>query len=1034
MTLDYEVYKEGGILNNRYQKIEDISEGSYGYVSLAKDVREKRLVAVKYIFKLEDDGQYERPEEERDDDGDDDNCVDCDDDEDTKVDTDCHENGDNNVDVAKNNGSSREKKHKLYKHKKSLISSKVKSRLSNNICLEAMYEVDVQTKIGRHKNIASLLDFFDSYIIMEYCSGGDLYEAIKADAVPKKTKSITHIITQIMDAIEYVHNKGIYHRDIKPENILISGIDWTIKLTDWGLATTDKTSMDRNVGSERYMSPELFESNLDINERKEPYDCAKVDLWAMGIVFVNIVFHKNPFSIANQSDKSFCYFAANREALFDVFSTMAYDFFQVLRYSLTIDPTNRDLDMMRSELQNLSEYTLDDEYYNNLDEGYEETMNDSVPPQPVPPSSAPVSLPTPISSSDKQSEPEFKKDFNFNTVNERRRLDAPQTQNIANGFFKKPYAQQQKIFSQSYNTTTLAPHERAKSAPKFKFKKRNKYGRTDNQYLKPVNIEDRKKSKILKKSRKPLGIPTPNTHMNNFFHDYKAKDEFNTRDFFTPPSVQNRYMEGFSSNNSKQYKQNRNYNNNNNNNNSNNNHGNNYNNYNSGNGYIKGWNKNFNKYRRPSSSSYTGKSPLSRYSMSYNHNNNGSTNGNYARRGSATVQHSPGAYIPPNARNHHVSPTNHLLRVPQPTVPDISTVLNGKPSYQDHCNQDNMDSEDDHDSDDVLFTLEESDHDFVNGMDNLSMNDRLPHTTTSAHSDSFTHVNNNQNNNISTAHSTNHYHRQYIPPSLATPLHINDNNNESNELPDLLKSPASSEAHLNLSSGPIDPILTGSINNRYLHSSDSKEEEQERRLSLEQKFKNGVYVPPHHRKSFNLGIQGPPPLNMKTSNEATLSVSHNSVNFGGSYNSRRSSVNELNPLHMNKPLEKMPVSPGAKNSFAGFPKPLLPRNHSSTTIALQNEDVFADSNNDAIIFEDEEYDGESDKMTHGKMDGDGNESSSTSPDERQIFGPYEIYAQTYTGPTHDKKLGAGRKSTIQDEMVGSLEQYKNNWLILQQQD
>lgn len=90
--------------------------------------------------------------------------------------------------------------------------------------------------------------------------------------------------------------------------------------------------------------------------------------------------------------------------------------------------------------------------------------------------------------------------------------------------------------------------------------------------------------------------------------------------------------------------------NNNNNNNSNNNHGSNYNNFNNGNSYIKGWNKNFNKYRRPSSSSYTGKSPLSRYNMSYNHNNNSSING-YARRGSTTtVQHSPGAYIPPNAR------------------------------------------------------------------------------------------------------------------------------------------------------------------------------------------------------------------------------------------------------------------------------------------------------------------------------------------------------------------------------------------------
>lgn len=53
MTEDYEVYKEGGLLRERYKKVDDISEGSYGYVSLANDTQTKKLVAVKYIFKNE---------------------------------------------------------------------------------------------------------------------------------------------------------------------------------------------------------------------------------------------------------------------------------------------------------------------------------------------------------------------------------------------------------------------------------------------------------------------------------------------------------------------------------------------------------------------------------------------------------------------------------------------------------------------------------------------------------------------------------------------------------------------------------------------------------------------------------------------------------------------------------------------------------------------------------------------------------------------------------------------------------------------
>lgn len=188
MSLDYEIYKEGGTLNDRYQKIEDLSEGSYGYVSLAKDLKLKRLVAVKYIFKLDED----------------DDNNDCNDADNSRIeelpDGDINKNNEFENSKEKEN-SSREKKN-MMKYKKSLISSKIRSRLSNNICLEAMYEVDIQTKIGFHENIVQLYDFFDSYIIMEYCSGGDLYEAIKDDLVPKKTKEITHILTQILDAIE----------------------------------------------------------------------------------------------------------------------------------------------------------------------------------------------------------------------------------------------------------------------------------------------------------------------------------------------------------------------------------------------------------------------------------------------------------------------------------------------------------------------------------------------------------------------------------------------------------------------------------------------------------------------------------------------------------------------------------------------------------------------------------------------------------------------------------------------------------------
>ncbi|QLQ80910.1 hypothetical protein HG537_0E02650 [Torulaspora globosa] len=931
MSLDYEVYKEGGLLNGRYQKIEDISEGSYGYVSLAKDIEQKKLVAVKFIFKLEKEPTVDQDELVEQEEG----ARDCDD------------------DMVKSANSSLEKRVQLAKHRESMISSNVRSRLSENICFEAAYEIEIQRMIGNeHRNVVKLLDFFDSYIILEYCSGGDLYEAIKGDLIPRKTKKITHILSQIIEAIQYVHSKGIYHRDIKPENILISNLfDWTIKLSDWGLATTHSKSLDRSVGSERYMAPELFESNLDIAERKEPYQCGKVDVWSIGIVFLNIVFSKNPFSVANQTDKSFCYFAANREALFDVFSTMSLDFFQVLRHSLTIDPANRDLKQMRRELDNLSEYTLDDEYYNSLQDDdiavYDEEPRQA--PAYVPPSSAPapVSLPTPSSSSIGKSD---------------KRLQSTSS-SITKQIDSSPHTEQNVLDKKSSPIAASITNgkngekekERARSVPKFKFRKRSHVQRNDspnqnqtNNYANGKTIKNRNhnhynnfihfgnnnynqknyffngadKPKILKHSRKPLGIPTPNTYINNYFNDYHKNKEqhvsesngyntFNTRDFFTPPSVNNRYMEGiFAHNHTSKHNNN---NNNNNNNNTNKHH------------YFPQFGVSGSKGKQPRRPSSGNRVPALKTK-----NPNTSTTST-----SVPAYHSPGKYIPPNVRNHYTN---------QSQVPNISAVLDTATYHEHYANTDNGKNESTNkgDLDDVLFTLEETD-DFLRDINDLSLHD----APVSSH---------------------------------GTDLH----GALQNDLPDLLKSPEPPKLQLTGAQNPFAAqLLNGNNGGKSLVAN-----QQLNTGTSEHKYKPGIYVPPHHRKSFT---------STTSANEVTLSVGQNTYDYSTVSNSRRSSASIKQPK--------------------GYQVPFMPslKNHSTTTTALQDKDVFAQTDNDAILFSEDESD-DNDEDSRGM---------------KTVFGPYTIYNN---GEISYDSVRAGRKSsTVQSEAVGSLEQYKNNWLMLQQQ-
>jgi serine/threonine protein kinase len=124
-------------------------------------------------------------------------------------------------------------------------------------------EIKLHYLASNHPNVCSILkiiDYLDCiYVILEYCPEGDLfYNITERGQYVGKDELARKVFLQILDAVEHCHSLGIYHRDLKPENVLVSDLGETVKLADFGLATSTERSEDYGCGSTFYMSPGRF--------------------------------------------------------------------------------------------------------------------------------------------------------------------------------------------------------------------------------------------------------------------------------------------------------------------------------------------------------------------------------------------------------------------------------------------------------------------------------------------------------------------------------------------------------------------------------------------------------------------------------------------------------------------------------------------------------------------------------------------------------------------------------------------------------
>ncbi|KAL8935150.1 MAG: hypothetical protein Q9211_004856 [Gyalolechia sp. 1 TL-2023] len=113
-------------------------------------------------------------------------------------------------------------------------------------------------KENSHENIVHVVASRDGplpFLVMPYLPLGNL-EDIHSESPITAEETMT-VLFQALDALRYLHPRGVAHRDLKPENILVeSRSPLSVKLADFGLAN-DKPDLDTECGTQLYTAPEI---------------------------------------------------------------------------------------------------------------------------------------------------------------------------------------------------------------------------------------------------------------------------------------------------------------------------------------------------------------------------------------------------------------------------------------------------------------------------------------------------------------------------------------------------------------------------------------------------------------------------------------------------------------------------------------------------------------------------------------------------------------------------------------------------------
>lgn len=155
-----------------------------------------------------------------------------------------------------------------------------------------------------HPNLIRFYDYFNHkkypYLVTEYLPGGNVADCFGNKERQLDSEKSCQIILEILDALSFLHGKGIVHRDVKPQNFLFTA-DGRVKLSDLGLAKSIELAGQSGItssgimgGTIPYIAPEQITNYRFVK--------TMADVYSAGVSLYFMLTRRYPYSFSAMFD------------------------------------------------------------------------------------------------------------------------------------------------------------------------------------------------------------------------------------------------------------------------------------------------------------------------------------------------------------------------------------------------------------------------------------------------------------------------------------------------------------------------------------------------------------------------------------------------------------------------------------------------------------------------------------------------------------------------------------------------------------